>query len=459
MSIAVPTPFHHAIAKDFLRKGIDVLLEKPISTTLEEADELIELAESHGRILQIGHLERFSGPLLALEGVVQDPMFIESNRLGPFLLRGTEVDVVLDLMIHDIDIILSWVPSKVKWFHAVGIPVLTSHIDIANVRVEFENGCTANLTASRVSREKMRKIRLFQPTGYLSIDFLRQKAILAGKKKEEGKKGLPGIFVKKFPVRKVDPLKMEIRIFSPMRADPGNPPGLGERWKAGPGARASDCPEHPRSRRQESDRRASTRMKTKKILMVAGETSGDLHGAHLMEAIQKIDPGVEFFGLGGEALAQGGMRLLYHHRTLSVVGITEVLVKLKTILQVLRGLKRALPLEKPDLAILIDFPDFNLRLAKSVYRQGIPILYYISPQVWAWRASRVKVIARWVRKMIVFFPFEVPLYRAEGVDVEWVGHPLVESVKPSLSREEAFARVWSRSSPADRGPSSGESGE
>jgi lipid-A-disaccharide synthase len=180
-------------------------------------------------------------------------------------------------------------------------------------------------------------------------------------------------------------------------------------------------------------------MKTKKILMVAGETSGDLHGAHLMEAIQKIDPGVEFFGLGGEALAQRGMRLLYHHRTLSVVGITEVLVKLKTILQALRGLKRALPLEKPDLAILIDFPDFNLRLARSVYRRGIPILYYISPQVWAWRANRVKVMARWVRKVIVFFPFEVPLYRAEGVDVEWVGHPLVETVKPSLSKEEAFA--------------------
>jgi lipid-A-disaccharide synthase len=181
-------------------------------------------------------------------------------------------------------------------------------------------------------------------------------------------------------------------------------------------------------------------MKHKKILMVAGETSGDLHGAHLMEAIQKIDPGVEFFGLGGEALSRTGMRLLYHHRTLSVVGITEVLVKLKTILEAFRGLKRAVPVEKPDLAILIDFPDFNLRLARSIYRQGIPILYYISPQVWAWRASRVKLIARWVRKMIVFFPFEVPLYRAEGVDVEWVGHPLVETVKPSLSREEAFAQ-------------------
>jgi len=213
VSIAVPTPLHHALAKDFLLQGIDVLLEKPISTTLGEADELIELAESHGRILQVGHLERFSGPLLALEGVVDRPMFIESNRLGPFLLRGTEVDVVLDLMIHDIDLILSWVPSNVKWFHAVGIPVLTPHIDIANVRVEFENGCTANLTASRVSREKMRKIRLFQPTGYLSIDFLNQKAIMASKKSEGGRRGLPGIVVKRFPVKKVDPLKMEMESF------------------------------------------------------------------------------------------------------------------------------------------------------------------------------------------------------------------------------------------------------
>jgi lipid-A-disaccharide synthase len=180
-------------------------------------------------------------------------------------------------------------------------------------------------------------------------------------------------------------------------------------------------------------------MKSKKILMVAGEASGDLHGAHLMEAIRKIDPEVEFFGMGGEALARAGMTLLYHHRSLSVVGITEVLVKLRPILRALQGLKEALDREKPDLAILIDFPDFNLRLARSIYRRGIPILYYISPQVWAWRASRVKLIARWVRKMIVFFPFEVPLYQAEGVDVEWVGHPLVEVVKPSLPREEAFA--------------------
>jgi lipid-A-disaccharide synthase len=179
-------------------------------------------------------------------------------------------------------------------------------------------------------------------------------------------------------------------------------------------------------------------MKSKKILMVAGEASGDLHGAHLMQAIHEIDSTVQFFGLGGEALQKTGMTLLYHHRSLSVVGMTEVLVKLRSILKVLNGLKQSLDREKPDLVILIDFPDFNLRLAKFAHHRGFPILYYISPQVWAWRPGRVKLIARCVRKILVFFPFEVALYRAAGADVEWVGHPLLDTVRPSLSKEDAF---------------------
>ena len=181
-------------------------------------------------------------------------------------------------------------------------------------------------------------------------------------------------------------------------------------------------------------------MSPKKILMVAGEVSGDLHGAHLMEAILQIDSDIRFFGMGGEALDRAGMRLLYHHRSVSVVGLTEVVFKLGPILRALQGLKRSLDRERPDLVILIDFPDFNFRLAKSAHRRGIPVLYYISPQVWAWRPGRVKLIARWVRKMIVFFPFEVPIYEGAGVDVEWVGHPLMDSVKPSLSKEEALKK-------------------
>ena len=179
-------------------------------------------------------------------------------------------------------------------------------------------------------------------------------------------------------------------------------------------------------------------MGSKRVLLVAGEVSGDLHGSHLVEAIQSVDPEIQFFGVGGEGLKRVGMELLYPSQSLSVVGITEVFFKLRAILKALQGLKKSLERERPDLIILIDFPDFNLRLAKIAHRRGIPILYYISPQVWAWRPKRIKLIARLVTKMIVLFPFEVPLYEAAGVDVEWVGHPLLDIVKPTLSKEKAF---------------------
>ena len=182
-------------------------------------------------------------------------------------------------------------------------------------------------------------------------------------------------------------------------------------------------------------------MKSKKVMIVTGEASGDLHGAHLMEAVHRISPGIQFFGMGGEALKKAGMNLLYPNQSLSVVGITEVLLKLKAIRKTLHGLKQFLEREQPDLLILIDFPDFNLRLAKFAHRRGIPVLYYISPQVWAWRPGRVKLIARWVKKMVVFFPFEVPIYKAAGVDVECVGHPLLDVVKPSRSKEETAKQL------------------
>jgi lipid-A-disaccharide synthase len=182
-------------------------------------------------------------------------------------------------------------------------------------------------------------------------------------------------------------------------------------------------------------------MKSKKILLVAGEVSGDLHGSRMVEAIQSIDPEIQFFGVGGEGLKRVGMKLLYPSQSLSVVGITEVLLKLRPILRALRGLKKSLDRERPDLIILVDFPDFNLRLAKIAHRRGIPILYYVSPQVWAWRPKRIKLIARLVKKMIVLFPFEVPLYEAAGVDVEWVGHPLLDTVRPALSKEKAFQQL------------------
>ncbi len=212
VSIAAPTPFHYPITKDFFLHGIDVLLEKPISKTSEEADELIGLAESKGLIFQMGHLERFNGALSGVERRVQDPRFIESHRLGPFSGRGAEVDVVLDLMIHDLDIMLSLVRSRVKSLQAAGIPILTRYPDIANARIEFENGCIASLTSSRVSNEKVRKTRIFQPEGILSIDYLSQKLSLSKKSLlEEGK--VPEMVTEEIPVPKMDLLEAEIRSF------------------------------------------------------------------------------------------------------------------------------------------------------------------------------------------------------------------------------------------------------
>jgi predicted dehydrogenase len=213
VSIAVPTLLHYPITKDFFLQGIDVLLEKPISQTLEEADELIGLAESKGLIFQVGHLERFNGALSALQGMVQSPLYIESHRLSPFPGRGTDVNVVLDLMIHDIDILLSLVNSKVKEIDAVGIPILTPHSDIANARIEFENGCRANVTASRVSKEKIRRTRIFLPNGTLSIDYLTQKVSLTKRVDDPRKNKIPEIVTEEIPVKKVDSLEVEIHSF------------------------------------------------------------------------------------------------------------------------------------------------------------------------------------------------------------------------------------------------------
>jgi predicted dehydrogenase len=178
VSVVVPTDQHYRVAKDFLQAGCDVLVEKPISSTLGEAEELIFLARKHGRNLQVGHLERFNPAILAVREKIQVPLFIESHRLTPFRGRGTEVDVVLDLMIHDLDIILSFVRSVVKNIHAVGIPVLTDKVDIANTRVEFEGGCVANITASRISFEDRRRIRVFQPDTYLALDYASKEITL-----------------------------------------------------------------------------------------------------------------------------------------------------------------------------------------------------------------------------------------------------------------------------------------
>lgn len=171
VSIVVPTQLHHEVAGFFLDHGVHVLLEKPITVTVEQADDLIMRAQQSGVMLQVGHLERFNPAVQALSSVLEAPLFIESHRLAPFNPRGADVSVILDLMIHDIDIIQDLVDSPIRRISPIGVPVLTAETDISNARVEFENGCVANVTASRVSTKSERKMRVFQHNAYIVVDF------------------------------------------------------------------------------------------------------------------------------------------------------------------------------------------------------------------------------------------------------------------------------------------------
>lgn len=181
VSIATPTALHHPVARDFLRAGSHVLVEKPIAATADEARELIDIARAAGRVLQVGHLERFNPVVVSAAGLLENPRFVESNRLAPFKPRGTDVSVVLDLMIHDIDLIEHIVRSPIAAIDAIGAPVFTDEIDIANARLRFANGCVADVTASRISLKSERKLRVFQADAYLSID-LQQKLLTVARR-------------------------------------------------------------------------------------------------------------------------------------------------------------------------------------------------------------------------------------------------------------------------------------
>jgi len=213
VSIVVPTQLHYAISKDCLLNDIDVLIEKPITENISQADELIQIAEDKNRLIQVGHLERFNPVVEAIRDLVDRPMFIESHRISVYKGRGIDVSVVLDLMIHDIDIIKNFAKSEVKSIHAAGVPVICSDVDIANARIEFMKGCIANVTASRISMKEERKIRIFQKDAYFSVDFAK-KDITYIKRKESARDAIiPGMDIQKFHFDDGDALNSEIKAF------------------------------------------------------------------------------------------------------------------------------------------------------------------------------------------------------------------------------------------------------
>jgi len=227
-SIVVPTHLHFAVASQLITAGRHLLVEKPITSTTSEAEELVRLAQQHGVVLQVGHIERFNPVMEYLEGAARNPKFIEAHRLAPFPPpregmhpRGTEVNVVLDLMIHDLEVILHLVRSPVKEVRAVGVPVLSGSEDIANVRLEFENGCVANITASRISPDRLRKIRVFVEDAYISLDYQQQSG-------EVFRKTAQGIVGEPVPIQKGEPLANELRSFVHCAATHGTSKVSGE---------------------------------------------------------------------------------------------------------------------------------------------------------------------------------------------------------------------------------------
>jgi predicted dehydrogenase len=216
VSVAVPTVLHQQVARDLMEAGVDVLIEKPLATTLAEADELLLVASEHQRVAQVGHLERFNPAVRATLPLISRPMFFEVHRLSVFSPRALDVDVVLDLMIHDLDVVLTFAKSEVKEIRAVGLPILSGKVDIANVRVEFESGCVANFTASRVSTERVRKLRFFQPGQYISIDYERQDVLVFSVGSASGNTQPtvnPRIQMAKPPITAGEPLLAEIKAF------------------------------------------------------------------------------------------------------------------------------------------------------------------------------------------------------------------------------------------------------
>jgi predicted dehydrogenase len=224
VTVAVPTAQHHAVALPLLERGVSVLIEKPMARTVAEADELISAAEASGAVLGVGHTERYNPAVAAAMPLVQAPRFIEVHRIGTFPARSLDIDVVFDLMIHDLDIVLATVGAEVESIEAVGVPVLTDRVDIANARLRFTSGCIANLTASRISRDRVRKLRFFQPNAYISIDCAEQE--VEGWRVTRTSEAEPEIAGGKLDVPRGEPLERELADFV-RGVSEGRPPRVG----------------------------------------------------------------------------------------------------------------------------------------------------------------------------------------------------------------------------------------
>ena len=391
---------------------------------------LIAAAAAKGVQLQVGHIERYNRAIRAAEPYLDGPRYIESLRLAPFQPRGTDVAVVLDLMIHDLDLVLHLTGgAEATEVRASGLSVLSSHLDIANARVEFANGAVALATASRVSRERVRRLRLFQPNGYFSLDL----ATGGGEFMQLRSDWRPGTgsqladVVERVVLEapEADALALELQSFvHAVRGEREVVVGGAEgRAALALALRVADVVKSTPAGRTRGGMitRAGPR-----IFVSAGEPSGDLHGAGVVRALRERYPDASIEALGGPRMAQAGATLRYEMEGLAAFGFVEVVSKLGAHLRLLRALRQDLRAGRYDLVILIDYPGFHLRVAEAARAAGTKVLYYIAPQLWAWRPERARRLAAAVDRLAVVLPFEQPFFGGLGLRSEYVGHPLVD---------------------------------
>ncbi len=380
--------------------------------------------------------------------MITEPRFLECHRLAPFVERGTDVDVIRDLMIHDLDVIQSFIPAEVESVEAVGVPVLTPRVDIANARLRFTNGCIANVTASRVSMKRERMLRLFQPDAYVAIDYDQRRVRIVRREPSAVPGALANIIADEHDAGQGDPLRDEIAAFLAAVRDRTTPIVSGRAGLARARARGAH---RGGDRARDVTPAAGDPRARPDVLLIAGEASGDLHGADLVTALRARVPAVRVRGIGGAHLRAPGWTRSSTPTTLSTMGLVEARERLGVVWRAYRRMRRIVRDEKPDLVILIDFAEFNLALAGVAKRHGVPVLYYISPQVWAWRRGRVRKIARRVSRLAVVFPFEVPLYAGTGVRADFVGHPLLDRVRVGARPRGVAGRARPRSGETARG--------
>ncbi len=423
-TIATPTVTHHELGELLLGMGKHVLIEKPITDNTDQAKKLVDLAHAKNAILQVGHIERFNPALNALEEKLTKPRFIEAHRLSTYPGRSTDIGVVLDLMIHDIEVVLHLVRSPIQSIDSVGTAVLSKGEDIANARIRFENGCVANITTSRISFEKVRKIRVFQDDAYLSLDYfeperrdLPQDQFADHQGEDQGGEGRTA--------------QARARRLRGMRAF--RPVAARRRWTGREGTGDRDAYHRADREAKRSVRMSANPDRALVILMVAGEPSGDAHGAELIQSIRERNPRVRIIGVGGPRMAAAGQEQLFDLSAEAVVGLVRSSKSIASSAgfrdQILDLARR----ERPDAVVLIDCSGFNLRLSPVLRRDlpGARLIYYISPQVWASRPGRVTEMQRDLDLVLSILPFEKDWYakRAPGFRVEWVGHPVLDRIR------------------------------